>query len=99
MRQIESNDELILAAADLISSLESRGQRAAANTLRDGLRCVDGLTDGWALLLESTKTLQAEFSSSLDQSQRRQLQQIADAAFELVYRRKSKQWWRFWQMS
>lgn len=53
MRTYASNEELFQHIRDLAVQLQSQGQAAAAQSLKDGLSSLNGLTDGWALLMES----------------------------------------------
>jgi hypothetical protein len=50
-----SNEELYEAVRALASQLASAGDARAASGLREGLAAVNGLTDGWALLLEAVE--------------------------------------------
>jgi hypothetical protein len=84
--RFNSNQEFFDALSSLIGEL--RGSHAVAATELDrGFRCVNGLTDGWALLLESIQKVESEHLSGLEQSQRDTLKDLRGAAYSLVYRR------------
>ncbi|TAN40461.1 MAG: hypothetical protein EPN25_07580 [Nitrospirae bacterium] len=53
MRDYRSNDEFFQALRELMQRIEEQGNIQAARELRDGFSCLNGLTDGWALLMES----------------------------------------------
>lgn len=55
MRELTSNEEFFAALRALIDRIEEQGNAAAAHELRAGYSCLNGLTDGWALLMESMK--------------------------------------------
>jgi len=56
---LESTDEFFEAVAQLTAELEMHGHADAAAELRSGFGCLNGLTDGWALFLESIDKVQA----------------------------------------
>lgn len=74
MRAYSSNEELFQHIRDLATQLQSQGQAAAAQSLQEGLSSLNGLTDGWALLMKSIShaiqlcggSLQSELSSQLN---------------------------------
>ena len=84
--RFNSNHEFFDTLSGLIGEL--RGAHAAAATELDrGFRCVNGLTDGWALLLESIQKVEANHSNDLTDEQRGTLKDLRVAAHSLVYRR------------
>jgi hypothetical protein len=82
-----SPEEFFQAVRALIADLEREGDPGAAATLRDGFGCLNGLTDGWALFLESVEKVRATEAKSLAQEQREALEAIRTAAHAAVYRR------------
>jgi len=90
-----SNEELFDAARHLISGLRARGADASAKILHDGFRCINGLTDGWALFLDAIIEVQESFSHQPRENEQRLLKDMHAAVYEAVYRRKPK-WWKFW---
>jgi hypothetical protein len=87
MTGFRSHEELFQAVRDLIAALEAGGQPQAAATLREGFRCLNGLTDGWALFLESIEKVRATEGKSLAREHREALEAIRTAARAAVYRR------------
>jgi len=67
--------------------LELAGQREAADELRDGYPCLNGLTDGWAGFFESVERVQATRSAAFGREDRRALKAIRTAARKAVWRR------------
>ena len=96
MPLLKSSEELFQVTRDLMSSLEHKGNRRAAEALKDGFSCLNGLTDGWAGFLDAIERVRKELSSSLNEAERKTLTQIYDAAYLAVYRRK-REWWKFWE--
>jgi hypothetical protein len=80
-----SNEEFFQAVADLVAKLERRGRTDAAAELRSGMGYLNGLTDGWALFLESIEKVQAEVELAADE--RKELGAIGTAVHTAVYRR------------
>lgn len=74
MRAYSSNEDLFQHIRELAAQLQSQGQVAASQSLQEGLSSLNGLTDGWALLMESIthaiqlcgSSLQSELSSQLN---------------------------------
>lgn len=80
-------EEYFAAVRDLIAELEARGLGEAAAELRAGYRCLNGLTDGWALFLESIDEVLAEEAAELSRDERRRLAAIRGVARGAVRRR------------
>lgn len=81
-----SNEELFQHVRDLAIFLKSQGHTAAAASLQDGLASLNGLTDGWALLLESTTNVIHLCGSEMDSAILAQLENIQAAVRKMVYR-------------
>jgi hypothetical protein len=81
-----SSEEFFQAVRDLAAELESQGSHSAACELATGLSCLNGLTDGWASLLESLERVQSEHSSALTPPQADALAALVLAAHRAVYR-------------
>jgi hypothetical protein len=86
MRSFQSNEQFFEAVGDLATSLDLAGRERAASTLRRGLSSLNGLTDGWALLLEAIEEVQ-DFETNLAPQDRDTLKDIREAAQSAVYRR------------
>jgi hypothetical protein len=82
-----SLDEYFVAARGLIVRLDGEGRRAAAARLDEGYRCLNGLTDGWALFLEAIDSVRAEHGAALSDDERRQLEALRRVARKAVRRR------------
>ncbi|OFV81008.1 MAG: hypothetical protein A2Y78_00495 [Acidobacteria bacterium RBG_13_68_16] len=87
MTGFRSNEEFFQAVRDLIATLEAGGHPQAAATLRDGFGCLNGLTDGWALFLQSIENVQATESKRFSPGHQKALEAIRAAAHAAVYRR------------
>ena len=58
----KSNEELFQATNELIAALEKNRNSLAAEELRNGMRALNGLTDGWAAFLKSIQKVQKQYS-------------------------------------
>jgi len=87
MASFRSNDEFFEAVAKLTAELETHGHAGAVAELRSGFGCLNGLTDGWALFLESIDKVQASQAERFDDNQRKALRAIRAAVYSAVYRR------------
>jgi hypothetical protein len=87
MASFRSNEEFFQAVADLTAKLEVGGHVDAATTLRDGIGCLNGLTDGWALLLDSIEKVQASHARGFTADERNALEIIRATVHAAVYRR------------
>jgi hypothetical protein len=86
MTSFHSNEEFFRAAGDLVARLEEGGHEQVATTLRQGLQSMNGLTDGWALLLQAIEEAQRA-SPALLPIDRHALESLRLAAHFAVYRR------------
>lgn len=82
-----SNEEFFQAVEDLIARLERSGFRDAARELREGYGCINGLTDGAALFLESIKRVRDAWAGNFSREDRSALNRIHAAAHRAVCRR------------
>jgi len=80
-----SAEELFEATRSLVSELRSGGDAFAADELEAGMRCLNGLTDGWALFLESIERVRV--SNPLMPNQKARLENIRKDVHRIVYRR------------
>ncbi len=64
---------------DLIAKLKAAGHPQAAAELRRGFGCLNGLTDGWGLFLESIEKVQATHSAEFGREEREALEAIRGA--------------------
>lgn len=92
----KSNEELFGAVQDLVDALKRNGHRREADVLSNGLASLNGLTDGWAFLLDALREVESGGADVLTDSEKDVLCRIHDAVYEAVYRRKRKGWWKVW---
>ena len=87
MATFRSQGDFFQAVADLVTRLEATGFSSAATRLKNGLGCVNGLTDGWALFLESIVAVEIDDAARLDPADRESLEAIRKAVDDTVRRR------------
>jgi|PlaIllAssembly_1097288.scaffolds.fasta_scaffold948155_2 hypothetical protein len=80
-----STDELFTAARSLFERLEADGHAEAAAELRGGYSCLNGLTDGWAMFLESIDKVRKTRARSFQADDRRALRKIRWTVWRAVY--------------
>lgn len=88
MTDFRSNDELFEAVTQLQTRLDRGGQSGAAAALGGGFACLNGLTDGWALFLESIEKVRALHEKQLAEEDRQALAAIHAAVKRAVHRRR-----------
>jgi hypothetical protein len=66
LRDFASNEEFLQALRSLIDRIEAQGNIVAARQLREGFACPNGLTDGWAWLVESIDKTVSDDQSRID---------------------------------
>ena len=81
----KSHEEFWRTVNEFISELEASGNSPAAEELKNGMRLVTGLTDGWADFLESIEKVKKQYSPQLNSSQRATLKNIHRAVYQRVY--------------
>jgi hypothetical protein len=87
MKEFKSNEEFFAAMRDLIDRIEKQGNAAATQELRSGFSCINGLTDGWALLMESIdKTIKAN-RNNIAHQEMSELHDMLKVVTKVVYRR------------
>jgi hypothetical protein len=87
MPPFQSDEECFRVVEALTAKLELEGHRQAADELRDGYRCLNGLTDGWALFLESLEHVQATRSARFCLEDRQTLEARRAVAHKAAHRR------------
>ena len=90
----KSYEEFWQTVNEFIAELEVSGHSPAADELKNGMRAVTGLTDGWADFLESIEKVKKQHSSKLDSSQRATLKNIHRAVYQRVYCTSTSPEWR-----
>ncbi len=87
MKDYKSNDDFFQALRDLIDRVEKQGNMAAAQQLREGFSCLNGLTDGWALLMEYIDKTISENQNKIEASDMSELKEMLKVVRKVVYRR------------
>ena len=87
MATFRSSEEFFEAVEALIARLEGARHQEAARGLRDGLRCLNGLTDGSALFLDAIEKVQATESERFTREDQQALETIRARVHVAVYRR------------
>lgn len=86
MRTYSSNEELFQHIRNLAIQLQEQGQAPATQALKDGLSSLNGLTDGWALLMESVAQAIQLCGSSLQTELLSQLNDLLAVVRKVVFR-------------
>jgi len=86
-RAFTSNEQFFQAVRDLIVRLKAGDHQQAAAELQTGFGCLNGLTDGAALFLESIERVQASWGDRIAPEDRLALEAIRAAVHRAVYRR------------
>jgi hypothetical protein len=71
---------------DLMKRMEGSGNTEAAAEIREGLSCINGLTDGWALLMEHLEKALANHKKALRKDQIVDLKNAIMITRKAVYR-------------
>ncbi len=87
MRVFASNRELFDAIVELAARLDALGQAPAAREIREGMACINGLTDGWGEFYAAAVAAERRFGWQLQASDREDLRAICEATRKAVYRR------------
>lgn len=85
-KEYKDNQEFFKDVRALQSELESHEEIEAAKEIRRGLSLINGLTDGWAMFLESLNKVNSEYSSSFTTEQKEKLCFYISLAHKAVYR-------------
>ena len=84
--EFQTNTDLLEAIKEFQKSLDVSGNTEASVLVLEGMSCLNGLTDGWAQLLESLSLANNKYASSFTQQQSTLLKQIHGTVYKLVYR-------------
>lgn len=87
MKEFASNEEFFAAFRDLVARIEKQGNAGAARELREGFACLNGLTDGWALLMESIDTTIRANKGRIPNPEMSELIDMLKSVRKTVYRR------------
>ncbi len=86
MKTYASAEAFFAAVKTLIAQLEHAGFDEAAREIRAGFNSLNGLTDGWALFMESLEKVAAEHGPWLPGGLRAELHAMLAAVRKTVYR-------------
>jgi len=86
MRTYSSNEEFFQHVRDLVARLRAQGHASAADELAEGLAGLNGLTDGWALLMEGVAGAIRLSGGPPDPPLARELKDLLAATRKVVYR-------------
>jgi hypothetical protein len=87
MPNFNSNEEFFTAFRDLVERIERKGHVEAARELQTGLSCLNGLTDGWALLMEAIDRVSAVNRDGIGKPEMAELRDLRRVVSKVVYRR------------
>jgi regulatory protein YycH of two-component signal transduction system YycFG len=87
MKQYKSNTEFIIDLRRLIVRLDEQGNKDAAQELRSGCSCLNGLTDGYALLMESIDRTLKQYGNRIRQPEKTKLRNMLQLTKKAVNRR------------
>jgi hypothetical protein len=85
-QRFASNDEFFAALRQLIADFQRSGHATAALELQGGLGSLNGLTDGWAMLLASLQKVQGAHGIDGDPDRNSLLADLVSVAHAAVYR-------------
>ena len=84
--EYHSNSELVEAIEILKKDLASSGHEEASALIEEGLSGLNGLTDGWAYLLEHIDLTNQKYGSVLNSKQSANLSEIQKVVHKVVHR-------------
>jgi hypothetical protein len=87
MKADKSLEQFFLDLNTLIERLRIEGLSAAAEELQQGKACLNGLTDGWGLLLESMQKVASQQGTSMRPTLAGVLQEMKVIVQNLIDRR------------
>jgi hypothetical protein len=83
----KSNEDYFAKLNTLAGQMEQSGHVGPAARIRQGILCVNGLTDGWAMLMEELDAIVIQYGKILPQDQLSELERALEAAQKAVFRR------------
>jgi hypothetical protein len=86
MKSYASNLVYFDELAKLVARMEQGGRAEAAAELRRGISCVNGLTDGWAMLMDALGAVITRYRDDLSPELLSDLESAYQAARKAVYR-------------
>jgi hypothetical protein len=89
MAPFDSREEFLQAVRELMTRLRASGHEDAIAQLKKGFKYMNGMADGWALLMSSIDTVQANFGPRFTPEEREALVAIRAEVYTNVTRGKS----------
>ena len=87
MRIYNTHEEFFRDFKAVTRKIEQNGIPEAAQILRDGFSCLNSLTDGWAMLMDSIEKVISEFCGSLSSDDMKELNELLEVVKFAVFRR------------
>jgi len=78
--------DVFVFVEDLSSRIENSGNPKASQEIRTGMGSLNGLTDGWALFLESLQRCMPSPGSNFSARESSDLQELTEYVRKIVYR-------------
>ena len=85
-KEYKDNQEFFNDVQVLQNELENNGEFEAAKEIKEGIGLINGLTDGWAMFLESLNKVNLEYSSSFSAEQKEKLGYYINLTHKVVHR-------------
>ena len=85
-KEYSSNKEYFEDIEDFQKELLECGNNHAAKEIQEGLSCINGLTDGWAVFMESLEKISTEYAAKFSEKQKEELANFLAIAKKAVYR-------------
>ena len=86
IKEYKDNQEFFTDVQALQKELENNGEFEAAKEIKEGIGLINGLTDGWAMFLESLNKVNLEYSSSFSTEQKEKLSYYIKLTHKVVHR-------------
>jgi len=86
LKAYSSNEEFFRDLKLFIEQLDMAGYNTAAQELRTGLSSLNGLTDGWALLLESMEHVARKYGVVMGAKRAEELRRMLGVVVKVVHR-------------
>ena len=87
MKKYQSADDFFRAFHDLVERIEHFGKPEVAQKLQYGFSCLNGLTDGWAQLMESMEQTLAQHRNELRKKDTDELEKMLQLVKTAVFRK------------
>lgn len=87
MKTYETHEEFFHDFENLIRRFEKAGHYEESKSLRDGFACLNGLTDGWALFLESIEEVISNKKCKIPSEELTELAEMLEVVKSTVFRK------------